>query len=59
MGDHHDDIPSFEPDELGSGSVGLFIFGVAIFVAFSIVAVDAWLGHEVALVTQSATTAGN
>lgn len=58
MGDHHD-IPSFEPDELGSSSVGIFIIAVAVFVAVSIVGVAVWLDHEVDLVRQSAETVGN
>ena len=58
MGDHHD-IPEFEPDELGSSSVGIFIIGVMVFVAFSIAGVAVWLDHEVDLVLQSAETAGN
>ena len=58
MGDHHV-IPSFEPDELGSSSVGIFIIAVAVFVAVSIVGVAVWLDHEVDLVRQSAETVGN
>ena len=58
MGDHHD-IPRFEPDELGSSGVGIFIIGVAVFVAISIVGVAMWLDYEVDLVRQSAQTAGN
>ena len=58
MGDHHD-IPSFEPDELGSSSVGIFIIAVAVFVAVSIVGVAVWLDHEVDLVMQSAETVEN
>ena len=51
MGDHHD-IPSFEPDELGSSSAGIFIIAVAVFVAVSIVGVAVWLDYEVDLVRQ-------
>lgn len=58
MGDHHD-IPRFEPDELGSDGVGIFIIGVMVFVALSIAGVAVWLDHEVDLVRQNAETAGN